>query len=499
MDTFLDALTQNLPQPQTVKSFLSDIVNVLDPNTLDLKNPNVDAFIGNVRAMILDELQDLGDAIKVDPKALDVASVKTGLDSVKDDIARRVIPLRQQLSGVQALNPKKVQNEPVAPQALNVGQRVPDKSMISKMKGINPGQWSSEDDEDLNGADWIGSQEGEVLTRETRNVILVQPWLTVPSNPLERIDIPRDEYVTFMALNIIALQQADPTINDREKAAIALHRYYALRDGLVSPSFDPKTYFVKYSECVWATESEINAAIAFMQAHNDFLDVLTKEIRTWIRRTFIDRVCLVSFVFRVRGHHYMNSFEELYMRVWQKCRYEMSHLGITFQNLATAALHAIFPIVLDLHWTNCVNDGRCNGALIKRYASACAGCAGPYVVQQGVQDIEQIAPGVRKHLTVAIAYLETLMPRLEQHRYAGSVNHSYYGVARVVIDERRLGAAAAVVKAAIDGLASGDPLGQSAALKRIAKYAPVTGAVLARAIGNLSNRPEVVNPLLESV
>lgn len=496
MDTFLNLVLKDVPHAAVIKPVITPLFSGINVAQINLKDPAIEAFINSLRTIVFDSLKDMAKAQKVDVKTLTpdavVATVETVIDDIKDTV--------QSLQGPPAT--KTVATPVIVVPAVPAtnGVRKVNLALKSVMDAIKPGQWSPEEDEDLNGNSFIGSQEGEVLVQTVRNTILVQPWLAVPVNALEVVKIQKDDFMFFMALNIIAVRGADNTINEREAVAIALHRYYALRDGLVSPLFEPNTYFVKYTECVWASDVEVNAASAFLSnpVSQNFMTLMTDDLRKKIRETFTDRICLLAFVFRVRGHHYMNSFEELYVRVWGKCRYDMSTLGLTFQQMMTASFHAIFPVILDNFWNAAVTDGRCNGALVKRFNSACAGAAGPYVVQQGIQDIEQIAPGVRKHLNVAISYLEALMPRLDQHRFAGSVNHRYYGVQRVMIDERKLGAAAAVVKAAIDGLASGAPLGQSAALTRIARYAPVTGSVLARAIGNLSNRAEVVNPLLEA-
>lgn len=359
--------------------------------------------------------------------------------------------------------------------------------------------WTKTSDADYNGNDFIGSQEGEVLDLDAKNVIYVPPYFDVPAAPFEIQKTDAESMAIFIGVNVVKILELDvePKVQVKEATVLAYHRFLAWRNGFVSPVWVPGDYYVNYNECVWATEQDLARGIKWVTENGDIDLYLPEGLRKMIRLTFSDRVALIAFVFRTRAHHWMPELDELYVRVWGKCRYKVEDMGASWKLISTMGLHAIFPIILDKHWERGCKLGEVNGALVKRFESAPAGAAGPFVVQQGIHDIEQIAPGIHKRLEGAYQYLSEVMPRLNENRYAGSVNHKYYGVARLQIDERKLGAAAAVVKAAVDGLASGDPLTRSAALNRIARYAPVTGAVLARAIGTIANRPEVVEPLLK--
>jgi hypothetical protein len=165
-------------------------------------------------------------------------------------------------------------------------------------------------------------------------------------------------------------------------------------------------------------------------------------------------------------------------------------------HLARNAFHAIYPIVLDRFWVQSVQNGRVNGALAKRLDVAPAGFAGPYVLWQGLQDLLMIAPGIKGRIEEAYRYLEQQIAWASNHRYNGSVNARYYNAQRGDLNEKRLGAVAATISAAIDNLTEDAPIGKSPALKRIATNAPITGAVLGKAIGQIAQRPEVVNTLM---
>lgn len=350
--------------------------------------------------------------------------------------------------------------------------------------------------DDLNGDHYLGSQEGEELVTLGENVYVFPHGFPIPANPLERPNITPDQARDFVRINASAVRIAKNTLTVAEAAVIALHRLYAVKEGLVSPAFDPQAYNVKYKEVGILTEEETANALIAAPAADILQGTLTAQVKKNIGQTFYDRVSLVAFVFRARGHHYTPDYQTLYDRVWKKCRYTANLLHITFEHLATHALHAIFPMILDSFWEMAVREQKCNGALAKRFDVAPAGAAGPTVLRQGLLDLQMIAPGIRKRLEDAFLYLEGVERTLKEHRFNGSVNARYYGAQRVMFEEKRLAAIAATIRAALEQLADTAPLLASPALKRIADNAPITGAVLGRAIGQIANRPEVVNVLM---
>lgn len=347
----------------------------------------------------------------------------------------------------------------------------------------------------LNGHHYLGTQEGETLVQDPVNAVYFPHGTPAAPQPFAIQQFTQQEADNFVSENIHQLQQLQKDgqrmFTDGEAAVISLHRLIAAKLGLISPRFVPQNFHVLYNDCIQQDE-EHNVAVI-----NNLAALLPAEMQRTVNETFVDRVSLVAFVFRGRGHHYLPDYEELYRRVWRKCRYDEGDVHISFQHLATAALHAIMPEILDTFWVDQSRHGHVNGALIKRVDVAPAGAAGPHVLHQGVLDLIMIAPGIRNRLEESLSYLDTVIAELSQHRFAGSVNHRYYGAPRVAFDEKRLGAVAATIKAALDQLTDDAPLGKSPALIRIARNAPITGAVLGRAIGNIQNRPEVINNLIE--
>lgn len=351
---------------------------------------------------------------------------------------------------------------------------------------------------DLNGDHYLGLQEGEILVNTPANTYIFPTNFPSAVNPLTDVVMSQAEADLFVQVNdgyLRAMQvNGVARFTPLQASIIAYHRLLAVKHGLVSPQFLPQNFFVDYTEAFIADNAFIAAFP--LDTINVISARLTAQIQLDISKTFVDRVALVAFVFRARGHHYMSQYEELYNRVWGKCRYQNEVLHISFQHMATVALHAIFPNILDNFWINEVNAMHVNGSLAKRVDVAPAGSAGPYVLKQGVEDLAMIAPGIRDRLQEALHYLDEILTKLAQHRFAGSVNARYYGANKVPFDEKRLSSIAATVLAAINNLTDDAPLGKSPALQRIANNAPITGSVLGRAIGNISQRPEVVNALL---
>jgi hypothetical protein len=352
--------------------------------------------------------------------------------------------------------------------------------------------------EDLNGKHYLGTQEGELLQKQSKYRVLIPEDMETADNPLEEIDIAEDDAIKFIRINAsdLLIQGVTATVN--EAISIAVHRLLAIKHGLISDKFVPANFHVDYNDAERLTAPEVVNIMGDVKAvtTGDVSNYATKQVKDDIFSTFFDRVCLVAFVFRARGHHYTDDYQDLYERVWTKCRYHVNQLRISFRNMATYALHGIYPIILDNFWLQCKDKGHCNGALSKRIDTAPAGAAGPYVLDQGIRDLVMIAPGIKDRLDEAFIYLNGILNRLREHRFNGSVNHRYYGADRITFDEKRMSAIAATIVAALDNLTEDSPLGKSPALRRIANNAPITGAVLGRAIGNIANRPEVVDTLL---
>lgn len=351
---------------------------------------------------------------------------------------------------------------------------------------------------DLNGVHYMGTQEGEILVSTPRTQVLFPPGFPEPANPLAEIDISVAHMKSFLKLNATRLLNENANMSLEVALYISFLRLLAVKYGLISPAFLPANFNVDYTDAVRVSNNQRDAILGLPNAVTDaqIALALTAQAKDKLRLLFTDRVCLVAFVFRARAHHYYPDLQELYMRVWRKCRHNDADMLISHQDQAVTAFHGIYPAILDQFWVDAVANDRCNGALSKRIDVAPAGTAGPNVLSVGIADIQMVAPGFRERVQGQIRYLEECMTFLRAHRWNGSVNARYYGAQKRIFDEKRLGAIAATIYAAVNALADNAPIRDSPALQRIASNAPVTGAVLGRAIGQIATRPEIVDSLL---
>lgn len=329
-------------------------------------------------------------------------------------------------------------------------------------------------DQDLNGECFILGSEGE---REeinvVRNVCLPTAIAAIPADILtNRTQAARTWWNLFVVTNY--QDQVALNVNPRDARRVAYLRLLAARNGLFKWGDTPGQHNTRYSEFV------VRAAVG-----DDIPDWDQDDAwRGTVIHKFFDIVCIVAYFFRVRGHHWQDTFNDRYNAVWDKCLYEEENPGLSWQLIAHNALHAIYPDDLDDFWLQAVDNDSCSGALKKRVDSMPAGVAGISALLAGVADLKLVVPAAFNHLKEAIAHLEDLARLVfgRQNRWNGSVNRRFYGAAAIKVDEAKLGAVAALILASCEQFAPNSPLRKSMALQRIAQNAQLTGAVIARMI-----------------
>jgi hypothetical protein len=353
-------------------------------------------------------------------------------------------------------------------------------------------------EEDLNGDLFLGSQEGETLVNVDECTILVPSDLAeeCAGVPMRKREMKIEHVNLLWRLNFA--NQVRQKISAKEAFAISYVQAIIVHRGFtgIVDEVQLANFHVKYTDVKVIEDYRQVLTGEREKLFEDTGAQMRADFKKVMRETIIDRICLVAFVFRTRGHHWLDNYQHIYQRVWEKCRYSNDDVLMSFKCLARNALHAIFPVHLEQIWKESIDSNQCNGALAKRFNSAAAGTAGVVVVAQGLRDVLQVAPGVENKFPEDVAYLKAQDRLFRENRFVGSVNARYYGVQAQRPDEKRIGVLAAILRSLTENLASDSPIKDSPALRRIANYAPITGALIGTAAARLSGHPDLVNALV---
>jgi hypothetical protein len=298
----------------------------------------------------------------------------------------------------------------------------------------------------------------------------------------------------FLIVNVDACMRAGRS--EDLAIRIAYLRFLAARNGLISPSFSTAAHNVRYNHARFVDETTAkivaNSKTTYAAATKAIKDKLVTRLRQEIAPKFTNLVCCVAYMFRVRGHHYMSDFQDRYATLWSRCLYKPEDLPLDWEHVATDALHAIMPDVLDQFWQSAAEDSRCAGTLIKRLDSAPAGAAGVVALERGLSDVMMLFPAIVEKVPDAHNEFRRIAHQTKSSRWACSINARFYGEARTRVDEARIGALASVVLGVYEHLAPSSRLRDSMALQRLAQIAPATGGAIGIAAGRAA-RDERLN------
>jgi len=356
-------------------------------------------------------------------------------------------------------------------------------------------------EDDLNGECFIVGAEGEVEEMVDKNVVVFPPGCPTvgPTNIGAALVYTPAQMGDFLIANTAHSIQAGRSAADAAKVAYV--RFLAARNGLISPDLSPAAHNVRYNHAQLITDATMVALrgeILGNAPHEAAIRAaVTGDFKRQARRAFTDIVCCVAYIFRVRGHHYRDDILDRYVSLWARCLKRDSELPASWELLATDALHAIMPDVLDKFWAEAAAGAHCAGALIKRLDSAPAGVAGVMALRRGLSDVMMLFPGVADKVPASYQYFTEVAGQVEASRWGGSINCRFYGVSRIRVDEGRIGALASVVMGIYDQLATDSKLRESPALKRLAEAAPATGGAIGQAARRTIAHPRM-NLLLAS-
>jgi hypothetical protein len=325
-------------------------------------------------------------------------------------------------------------------------------------------------------------------------VVVFEKGLPRATAPMQKVNLKIAELERYIQINMAVMKVYTPNMTDVVCAKIAYLRVMAIREGLVSPDFVASQHNVRYNEAVELNDVQVGKLV--IADKKVYQTVLTKKVRDELRVNFANIVGTVAYMFRVRGHHYLDDMRDKYENVWGRCLKGSVNPGVEWRVIAHDALHAIYPDILDNYWKMHVDNGTLAGTLILRYNSAPAGVAAVRVVYAGAEDLRMAIPGIvgkfQKHFTELDAIVDTL----RADRWRGSINRRFYGAGSVEFDEQKFGAIASVVWNCLLAFAANSPLLKSKALERVAMNAPITGGLIARSIMTVASDPALVKGML---
>lgn len=359
-------------------------------------------------------------------------------------------------------------------------------------------------DEDLNGECFIIGSQGEIEENIIEdNVVFAPGRPNIWVNGMRLADVPntaRDECNEWlhacMIANIDHLHTHVATLPDITVARIAYYRVLAIREGYLYFDDPHELHHCRYSLRIQLPNTWIAPDDTTRVARSYAL--LNDADRAQMRRNFLNAVCTVAYIFRIRAHHWAENLDTKYRDTWKKVMAPDTNETplIDWRYFARNAIHAIYPDTLDAIWTDAVKNGKCRRPLALRYHSACAGMAGVKALRAGLDDLKGGMPKIAEILEPHEKELISIEQQIEGKRWAGSVNHNFYGQPGVVFEESKLGAAASFVLHSLEVLSNGAPLANSPALRRIANQAPITGAIFSNYLIQAAKRPEVLANLM---
>jgi hypothetical protein len=318
-------------------------------------------------------------------------------------------------------------------------------------------------------------------------------------------------------------------------ARIAWLRACAVKDGLADPTVAPADMHCKYNLCRRAPKPtefyvatnwdvKLNQAVAGYNVggggavaavanptddeilatptvlNMTFPAMPDKAFKRYIELNWATMVGFVAYFFRIRGHHWQQEFNDRYEILFSAAQTSEKQMtpGVPWEHFARDVMKAVSPIVLDRYWLERVAEGHCSGNLVVRISSPASGTAGLFALYQGVMDLSQAFPAWAVKNQANIERLTLAVEHLINNRWAGSINHNYYGERIRVYDESSYAALAATVLAALDTFAEGSKLADSKALQRIANGAPITGGVIAKILSNCVKSEKMVDSYLDN-
>lgn len=258
--------------------------------------------------------------------------------------------------------------------------------------------------------------------------------------------------------------------------------YYRLR--LLTSGMTAENCRCKYVE-VETCAIGANPARAWTTAANDGFRKAKNTVRQlldrhkdhlgYVRRQCTNMLCLVAYMFRSQGHHYLADYQSKYESLWSKWAEADKKFANTWATLATIGCHCIPPYRLDNFWLGAVAEGATAAALSLRVTVPAAGTAAVFTMHAGWIDLVNVYGGCFGQQKELADELEAIYRdlRLPQNRWKFGINAALYGEQSNRLNLEAFAPLAAAVLGAYQELVERSTLVQSASLVREAGNAPL--------------------------
>jgi hypothetical protein len=216
--------------------------------------------------------------------------------------------------------------------------------------------------------------------------------------------------------------------------------------------------------------------------------VYTSDDLKRIKAYYPDLICSVAHAFRGRGHHWLSGMDSIYNASWKACQRSDIPLPITWEEIATTGLHAVFPDVLDVCWAaHCVKN-ECSGGIKVRFISVASGTASLSNMAKNARDLLSSGLALTQEVRQQIKYVLTREQQIVLNRWDGSINYPLYGAKPVDFDETLCGALAASALSIITKFKPDSKMLNAKSVQRIANSSPITSAVIGTMMSTIVER-----------
>lgn len=354
------------------------------------------------------------------------------------------------------------------------------------------------DDLRINGDILISLPKGEIY-----DATAVRQVITVTDLPGRNEDnnfavLATDRNVAnaILVLNFETIRAGLQALGNDVIADYAYLRFLALKYNLCSVSFTGPTIKNCYNEVKYARHNNANLSANEVIADDNAgvpqarkrvvaqaLGQRLTDVRcSVLNKCFRDIVCLMAFMFRTRGHHWLPNYDAAYNRLWRKCAAYNEIGDLNWSHITTIVLHAIPPNVLDNYWVTCARNDTCDVILSLRISSLAAGTSVYGIIANSISDLTATFPNLLKKLDREVDHVTNAYDEIKKDRWAHSINARFYGSDNERLPEANIGSLGSIIKSCIHALNEDHPINASPALERVANLAPITGSVYSRTI-----------------